>query len=88
LFLAASGPVRLFTPYKRRRRNQIDSDNDSVKKKRQNIPIDPLTDSETDQIIAKEEETWQTLADGIDGSTDYLEHSSHCMLIKLFCKLI
>lgn len=71
----ASGPVRLFTPYKRRRRNQVDQELDSAKKKRIMTPIKTDEIILTDQNIVTKEETWQTL-DGIDGTAEYLDQSS------------
>ncbi|KAJ8919953.1 hypothetical protein NQ315_006482 [Exocentrus adspersus] len=51
----ATGPVRLFTPYKRKRRKE----NDSIKR---------MNGEDSDQQT--KEEAWQNLAEGLD-STDY-----------------
>lgn len=47
IVLAASGPVRLFTPYKRRRRNQINH-HDTLQTK---IKKQSEEDSENDQAV-------------------------------------
>lgn len=65
----------MFTPYKRRRRNQIHNDTGisgiQIKMKKHE------EDSENDQsIVPKEESDWQTIADNIDGSNDYLDSTS------------
>ncbi|XP_055695489.1 deformed epidermal autoregulatory factor 1 isoform X2 [Lutzomyia longipalpis] len=65
---SATGPVRFFTPYKRRRRNQIEIDN---KKKRQSGSADEYTEQEP--VVIAKEEPWGALADGIDGSSDFLD---------------
>lgn len=71
--IAASGPVRLFTPYKRRRRNQVNPDSSVHMKMKKHSE----EDSENDQsIVTKEETAWQTITDGIDGSEDYMDSSS------------
>lgn len=73
LFSAASGPVRLFTPYKRRRKNLVNHHESVVltKIKKQE------DDSENDQsIVTKEETNWQTITDGIDASNDYLNSTT------------
>lgn len=76
--LAASGPVRLFTPYKRRRRNQINH-HDTLQTK---IKKQSEEDSENDQaIVTKEETNWQTITDGIDASNDYLNSTTQSMTI-------
>ncbi|GAB0093059.1 Deformed epidermal autoregulatory factor 1 [Sergentomyia squamirostris] len=67
---SATGPVRFFTPYKRRRRNQIELDN---KKKHQSALSDEYAE-EKPVVIAKEE-PWATIAEGIDGSSDFLDAS-------------
>lgn len=73
--LAASGPVRLFTPYKRRRRNQLNHDM-QVKIKKQSED-----DSENDQtIVTKQETNWQSITDGIDASNDYLNSSTQSII--------
>lgn len=76
--LAASGPVRLFTPYKRRRRNQISVETSPIQKQKKTEEPEP-----TPTIVTKEEATWQTITDGIDASNDYLDTSSHSKLCKI-----
>lgn len=69
----ASGPVRLFTPYKRRRKNIVNH-HDTLQTK---IKKQSEEDSENDQsIVTKEETNWQTITDGIDASNDYLNSST------------
>lgn len=72
----ATGPIRLFTPYKRRRRQLQDLDNELRLKVRRDGSAD---ESELDQInsvvtVTTKDEAWQSLADGIDssgGANDY-----------------
>lgn len=71
----ASGPVRLFTPYKRRRRNQVDQELDSAKKKRMPQPIKTEEIILADQNLVTKEETWQNL-EGMDGTAEYLDQTS------------
>lgn len=74
--LAASGPVRLFTPYKRRRRNQpnVEQTPNNVQAK-QKKPSEE--ESEHDHgIVTKEETTWESITDGIDGTSEYIDSSS------------
>lgn len=64
------GPVRLFTPYKRRRRNQDEEKKPKVERD------NSLGDSDIDNIHqtsnnSHSKEAWQTLAEGLDGNTDY-----------------
>lgn len=75
---AASGPVRLFTPYKRRRRNQISVDTSPLQIK-QKKPSEEDEPESNPGIVTKEESTWQTIADGIDASNsiDYIDPSTH-----------
>lgn len=73
---AASGPVRLFTPYKRRRRNQpnVEQSPNNLQAKQKKPSED---DSEHDQgIVTKEETTWESITDGIDGTSEYIDSSS------------
>lgn len=84
--LAASGPVRLFTPYKRRRRNQINMDNSNIQIK---LKKQSEEESENDQgIVTKEETTWQTITDGIDGTGEYIDSSQstcfHCLFFFFY----
>lgn len=60
--------MRFFTPYKRRRRNQIEIDS---KKKRQSGSADEYAEQEP--VVITKEEPWGTLTDGIDGSSDFLD---------------
>ncbi|KAB0795951.1 hypothetical protein PPYR_10012 [Photinus pyralis] len=58
---SATGPVRLFTPYKRKRRKE----NDGSMKRREHSG----DDSEDNQInIQTKEEAWQNLAEGLDSN--------------------
>lgn len=61
----ATGPVRLFTPYKRRRRKDHD-ENKRVKRADQGSG----DDSEDGVGSVSKEEAWQSLAEGLD-STEY-----------------
>lgn len=77
---AASGPVRLFTPYKRRRRNlpnvEQSPNNIQAKQKKQSEE-----EVEHDQgIVTKEETTWESITDGIDGTSEYIDSSSQSKL--------
>ncbi|XP_075991133.1 deformed epidermal autoregulatory factor 1-like [Anticarsia gemmatalis] len=68
----AMGPVRLFTPYKRRRRTYQDGEEKKSKVKRENS----LGESEVDNIHqssnnSNSKEAWQTIAEGLDSNTDY-----------------
>ena len=70
-FAAASGPVRLFTPYKRRRRNQLNLEQGGLILK---VKKQSEDDSENDQnIVTKEEPSWQQITDGIDNSNGFLD---------------
>ncbi|XP_018324728.1 deformed epidermal autoregulatory factor 1 [Agrilus planipennis] len=55
----ATGPVRLFTPYKRKRRKDVDVSH----KKR-----DTSEDSDGNNAIQNREEAWQNLAEGLDSN--------------------
>ncbi|XP_037299756.1 deformed epidermal autoregulatory factor 1 isoform X2 [Manduca sexta] len=75
---SAMGPIRLFTPYKRRRRNAEAEEKKSSKVKRDNS----LGESEVDNIHqssnnSHSKEAWQTIAEGLETNTDYhiLENS-------------
>ncbi|XP_053954535.1 deformed epidermal autoregulatory factor 1 [Anastrepha obliqua] len=88
---AASGPVRLFTPYKRRKRNQTDLDVDSVpKRKRNNNPNNSNNNAEppptatvvdenniflTEDNITSKDEPWPTLNDSLDTSTELVDQT-------------
>lgn len=68
--------MRLFTPYKRRRRNQpnVEHTPNNIQAK-QKKPSDE--EIEHDQgIVTKEETTWESITDGIDGTTEYIDASS------------
>lgn len=72
LLLLAMGPVRLFTPYKRRRRTYQDGEEKKPKVKRENS----LGESEVDNIHqtsnnSNSKEAWQTIAEGLDSNADY-----------------
>lgn len=58
----ATGPVRLFTPYKRKRRKESDNNNSSKRVAN--------TSNEEDSDQQSKEEAWQNLAEGLD-SNDY-----------------
>ncbi|CAH0703171.1 unnamed protein product [Spodoptera exigua] len=70
---SAMGPVRLFTPYKRRRRHNQDGEEKKPKLKRESS----LGDGEVDNIHQSSnnsnnsKEAWQTIAEGLDTNTDY-----------------
>ncbi|XP_061708294.1 deformed epidermal autoregulatory factor 1 [Cydia pomonella] len=69
---SAMGPVRLFTPYKRRRRNQEEGTEKKPKIKRDSS----LGDSDMDNIHntsnnSHSKEAWQTIAEGLESNTDY-----------------
>ncbi|KAI5640959.1 SAND domain-containing protein [Phthorimaea operculella] len=67
---SAMGPVRLFTPYKRRRRNQ-----DGEEKKPKVKKDTSVTENEVDDIHqtsnSQSKEAWQTIADGLDSNAGY-----------------
>ncbi|XP_073957292.1 deformed epidermal autoregulatory factor 1-like [Choristoneura fumiferana] len=68
---SAMGPVRLFTPYKRRRRNQ-DGEERKPKVKRDSS----LGDSDMDNIHqtsnnSHSKEAWQSIAEGLESNADY-----------------
>lgn len=64
--------MRLFTPYKRRKRNQLEGDH--VKKKRPNALLTEDDSENEETVIQTKEEPWST-SDTIDASSDYLEAS-------------
>lgn len=68
------GPIRLFTPYKRRRRHNLqDPDDKKIKIKRDSS----LADSDDVDHIhqsssnSHSKEDWQTLAEGLDSNNGY-----------------
>ncbi|XP_049885286.1 deformed epidermal autoregulatory factor 1 isoform X2 [Pectinophora gossypiella] len=68
---SAMGPVRLFTPYKRKRRNQ-EGEEKKTKVKRDTS----IVESEVDSIHqtsnnSHSKEAWHTLTEGLDSSTGY-----------------
>ncbi|CAG9558609.1 unnamed protein product [Danaus chrysippus] len=72
IFFPAMGPVRLFTPYKRKRKNQDGTDEKNVKVKRDTS----LSDAEVDSIHqtssnSHSKEAWQSIAEGLDTNSDY-----------------
>ncbi|XP_031617221.1 deformed epidermal autoregulatory factor 1 isoform X2 [Contarinia nasturtii] len=75
----ASGPVRLFTPYKRRRRNQTNAEQSpNSERSKQKKPNEE--EVEHDQgIVTKEETTWESITDGIDGTSEYIDSSSQIL---------
>ncbi|XP_013179624.1 PREDICTED: uncharacterized protein LOC106126479 isoform X4 [Papilio xuthus] len=67
---SAMGPVRLFTPYKRKRRNQ--EPEEKKKPKRESV----LAESDVDSIHqtsnnSHSKEAWQTITDGLESSNEY-----------------
>ncbi|KAL4717623.1 hypothetical protein ACJJTC_000772 [Scirpophaga incertulas] len=69
---SAMGPIRLFTPVKRKRRTHPDGEEKKPKLKRE----ESIGDSEVDNIHqtsnnSHSKETWQTIAEGLDGNPDY-----------------
>lgn len=75
---AASGPVRLFTPYKRRRRNQIsiETTNDIQSKQKKSSDDENIIVQHDQGIVTKEETTWQSIADGIETAGEYIDSTS------------
>lgn len=68
--------MRLFTPYKRRRRNQ-----QNIEQSPNNIQVKLKKPAEEeivhDQgVVTKEETTWQSITDGLDGASEYIDTSS------------
>lgn len=85
------GPVRLFTPYKRKKRPKVKREHST------------LGESDVDNINqnsnhSQSKESWQQLAEGLDTSTDYhlLEnpeptpdpHTGNILIVKLLIKLL
>lgn len=69
---AAMGPIRLFTPYKRKRKINPDMEEKKPKVKHESS----LGDSDVDNIHqtsnnSHSKEAWQTIAEGLDSSTEY-----------------
>ncbi|XP_072930873.1 deformed epidermal autoregulatory factor 1-like isoform X2 [Epargyreus clarus] len=68
-----SGPVRLFTPYKRKKRNNVDEmEEKKPKVKRDNS----IGEAEVDNIHqssnnSHSKEAWQSIAEGLEGNHDY-----------------
>lgn len=70
LSISAMGPVRLFTPYKRKRRNQ--EPEEKKKSKRESV----LAESDVDNIHqtsnnSHSKEAWQSITDGLESSNEY-----------------
>lgn len=71
------GPVRLFTPYKRRRRTHQDSNQikSNSEDKRPKIKKITTLDSDVDNIHqtsnSQSKEAWQFIADGLDTNTNH-----------------
>lgn len=66
------GPVRLFTPYKRKRRSHLEIEEKKIKLKQDSS----IEESDVDNIhqssnTSHSKEAWQTLAEGLDSNTDY-----------------
>lgn len=64
---SATGPVRLFTPYKRRRRKETDGEGRGGKMRREGSGED--SEDGVSNTVSKEE-AWQSLAEGLD-PTEY-----------------
>lgn len=72
VYISAMGPVRLFTPYKRRRRTYHDGEEKKPKVRRENS----LGDGEVDNIHqssnnSNSKEAWQSIAEGLESNADY-----------------
>lgn len=111
---AASGPVRLFTPYKRRRRNQpsVEQTPNCVQAKQKKTAEEEIdhdhsgvvsgvgvgvsvgvsvggggggggSGSGGGGIITKEETTWESITDGIDGTNEYIDTASQSEFFEL-----
>ncbi|XP_005180643.1 deformed epidermal autoregulatory factor 1 isoform X1 [Musca domestica] len=87
---AASGPVRLFTPYKRRKRNQEDGDMGPKRKRNTNNNNNVVNNTEpppqatvvddnnmflTEDNITSKDEPWPTLNDSLDTSTELVDQT-------------
>ncbi|XP_028177682.1 deformed epidermal autoregulatory factor 1 [Ostrinia furnacalis] len=69
---SAMGPIRLFTPYKRKRKTAQEMEEKRPKVKQESS----ITESEVDNIHqtssnSHSKEAWQTITEGLDGSTEY-----------------
>ncbi|KAM3968728.1 deformed epidermal autoregulatory factor 1 [Aphomia sociella] len=69
---SAMGPIRLFTPYKRKRKTNNDGEEKKSKVKRDSS----LGDSDVDNIHqtsnnSHSKEAWQSIAEGLENNTDY-----------------
>ncbi|XP_047543933.1 deformed epidermal autoregulatory factor 1 isoform X1 [Vanessa atalanta] len=68
----AMGPIRLFTPYKRKRRNN----QDGTDEKKAKVKLETISDAEVDNINqsssnSHSKEAWQSIAEGLETNTDY-----------------
>ncbi|XP_013116039.1 deformed epidermal autoregulatory factor 1 [Stomoxys calcitrans] len=87
---AASGPVRLFTPYKRRKRNQGEDGDMGPKRKRNTHNNNVVNNTEpppqatvvddnnmflTEDNITSKDEPWPTLNDSLDTSTELVDQT-------------
>ncbi|XP_046977317.1 deformed epidermal autoregulatory factor 1 isoform X3 [Vanessa cardui] len=68
----AMGPIRLFTPYKRKRRNN----QDGTDEKKAKVKLETISDAEVDNIHqsssnSHSKEAWQSIAEGLETNTDY-----------------
>ncbi|XP_023938002.1 deformed epidermal autoregulatory factor 1 [Bicyclus anynana] len=68
----ALGPIRLFIPYKRKRRNQEGNEEKKIKVKCERT----LTEADVDNIDqtssnSHSKEDWHTISEGLDSNTDY-----------------
>lgn len=73
-YFSAMGPVRLFTPYKRRRRtNVLDPDDIKPKIKRDSSlgDSDDVDNIHQTSSNSHSKEAWQTLAEGLDSNSGY-----------------
>ncbi|XP_068633670.1 deformed epidermal autoregulatory factor 1 isoform X2 [Battus philenor] len=69
---SAMGPVRLFTPYKRRRRTTQEPDEKKTKIKRESILVDSDVDNiHTTSNNSHSKEAWQSIAEGLETNTEY-----------------
>ncbi|XP_053624473.1 deformed epidermal autoregulatory factor 1 isoform X2 [Plodia interpunctella] len=72
---SATGPIRLFQPYKRRRRANADSEEKTSKRKiKRERPV--IGDTEVDNIHqsssnSHSKEAWQTIAEGLENNAHY-----------------
>lgn len=68
------GPVRLFTPYKRRRRTNIQEPDDKKPKIKRDTSLgdsDDVDNIHQTSSNSHSKEAWQSLADGLENNTDY-----------------